>query len=330
MLSVASRALLEACEGLGLDTGALLAAAGLERAVVMDPDARIPAERADSLWVAASEAASDPHLALHAAQALPFGAYKVLDYIVAHAPTVGEGLDRIARYFPLVDSCGVLCIEAGDPLRMVMRSELGPVPPPAQEYTLAAIVLRSRASFGTPWRLEAVELAFDAPSDASEHERIFECPVRFGCPEPALLVPRESFERASEGSEPALLSVLEDHAHRLLAELPPDEPALVGRVRRLLAQELRGGDASIENLARRLGLGARTLQRRLDAHGVRFTELLAEVRTAHAREYLRDPGLSLAEVAWLLGFSDQSAFSRAFKRATGQPPGAWRSAHASA
>lgn len=330
MLSVASRAVLEACEHLGLDTDALLVASGLERATVLDPDARLPAGAADALWMAAAAAASDPQLALHAAEALPFGAYKVLDFIVAHAPTIGEGLRRIARYFPLVDPRGDLSIEPGDPMRMVMRSSLGAVPPAAQEYTLAAIVLRSRASSGIAWRPAAVELSFDPPPDVSEHERIFGCPLRFARPDACLLLSPEVFEQPVVGSEPALLSVLEDHAQRLLAELPADEPALAARVRSCLRKELRGGDASVEHVARHLGLSARTLQRRLDADGARFVELLAEVRAELAREYLRDPGLSLAEVAWLLGFSDQSAFSRAFKRSTGRPPGAWRSAHASA
>lgn len=77
-------------------------------------------------------------------------------------------------------------------------------------------------------------------------------------------------------------------------------------------------------MAKRLALGERTLQRRLDELGVAFVDVLGEVRTELAQAYLREPGVSLAEIAWLLGFSDQSAFTRAFKRWMGVTPGAWR------
>ncbi|MCA9710747.1 MAG: helix-turn-helix transcriptional regulator [Myxococcales bacterium] len=76
----------------------------------------------------------------------------------------------------------------------------------------------------------------------------------------------------------------------------------------------------------RLGLGERTLQRRLEALGIGYADVLAEVRAERACDYLREPGISLAEIAWLLGFSEQSAFTRAFKRWHGRTPGAWRAA----
>ena len=147
---------------------------------------------------------------------------------------------------------------------------------------------------------------------------------RFARPAPRLLVLREHWDRPVHGADPALFSVLEDHAERLLAELPAPEPPLVSRLRAVLREELRGGDVGVEHVARRLALGARTLQRRLEDEGVRFAEVLAELRTELARDYLREPGLSIAEIAWLLGFSEQSAFTRAFKRWVGTTPATYR------
>jgi AraC-like DNA-binding protein len=329
VLSVASRAVLDACARLGLDAEALLVAADLRREQVYDPDARLPADAADALWRHAYAAAGDPRLALHAAESLPFGAYKTIDFVAAHAPTVGEGLRRVARYFPLVDARAHLEIVEGDatsPVSVEMQSPLGSVAPPAQEYTLAALVLRSRASAGVAWALAAVEFTFPRPAEAAEHERIFACPVRFGQARTRLEIPRASWSLPVRGADPALSSVLEDHAQRLVAELPTEDGALLTRLRAVLREELRGGDASIGHVARRLALGERTLQRRLEELGVGFVDVLAEIRGELAREYLREPGMSLAEVAWLLGFSDQSAFTRAFKRWTGVTPGAWRGA----
>ena len=222
VLSVASRAVLDACVRLGLDADALLEAAGLGRAEVYDADARLPAEAADALWRHAYEAAGDPRLALHAAEALPFGAYKVLDFVAAHAPTVGEGLRRVARYFPLVDGRArleILADDPGDAVSVEMQSSRGPIAPPAQEYTLAALVLRLRASAGIAWALQAVELAFPRPDDAGEHQRIFGCPVRFGQARARLWIPRASWELPVRGADPALSTVLEDHARRLVEEI---------------------------------------------------------------------------------------------------------------
>lgn len=328
VLSVASRAVLDACAQLGLDPEATLAATGLSRDQVFDPDARIPADLADALWRHAFEQSNDPNLALHAAQALPFGAYKVLDFVVANAPTVGEGLSRLARYFPLVDGRGGFRVEVDDPVRLVMHMPGDSIPAPAQEYTFAALVSRSRTCAGASWPLKQVEFTFDAPQDTSEHERIFACPIHFARPEARLVIPSSSWDLPVRGADAALFSVLEDHATRLLNELPPHQPPLVTQLKAQLRGELRGGDPTMGKLARGMGMGERTLQRRLKQLGLGYSELLSEVRREMSQGYLREPDVSIAEVAWLLGYSEQSAFTRAFRGWTGQTPGTWRSAHA--
>src|SRR5689334_3526341 len=101
VLTVSSRALLAACEHLGLDTTALLAAVGIERRTIDDPDARLEAMQVSALWTKAYELSRDPVLSLHAAEACPIGAYKVVDYMGANAATVGEAFRYASRYFPL-------------------------------------------------------------------------------------------------------------------------------------------------------------------------------------------------------------------------------------
>lgn len=326
VLSVATRAVLDACAALGLPTDEILAKAGISTALIGDADARIPAERADAVWVHAFALANDPNLALHAAEALPFGAYKVLDFIGANAPTIGEGLSRVARYFPIVDPRGSLSVaHDGGLCRVTMESVLGTLPAPAQEYTLAALVLRSRASVGQSWPLARVEFTFDAPPIVAEHERIFSSEIRFNQTRAAIVVPVEAWETPVSGANAALFGVLEDHASRLLAEVAPLEPpGLLSRLRAVIREELRGGDIQAAHIARRLGLGERTLQRRLRDQELTFVEYLARCREQMAKEYLEEAGISLAEIAWLLGFADQSSFTRAFRRWTGKTPGEWR------
>lgn len=318
--------MLVAYEQLGLDGDVVLEAAGAERSLVDDPDARIPAEVADAIWVQAASRATDPFLALHAAEALPFGAYKVLDFIVANAPTIGTGLERVLRYFDIVDPRASFELVDGDPVVLRFATAIGSPPPAAQDYTFAALVLRSRQSSAAPWPLSRVCFTYPRPDDVSAYERIFACDLRFGEPEAAIVVSRTTWDQPSSGANGALFDVLEDHAKRLHADLPRGEPNLPAEVQSALRGELCGGDVTAASIARKLGMSDRTLQRRLKDLGRPFADILGELRQEAARGYLRQPDVALAEVAWLLGFSDQSAFSRAFKRWEGVSPGAWRRA----
>ena len=327
MLSVASRALLDACAGLGLDTDALLREAELERARVLAPDERLPARAADALWEAAFARSTDAALALHAAEALPFGAYRTVDFLCAHSVDVASAYRRLADYFRLVDERAELVVED----RVVlMRTRAGtPVPPPAQEYTFAALIGRMAVCVAPPWSPARVELTFAAPDDPSEHERVFGAPVVFAASAPRIVFGADAWSARIGSANPALLAVLDDHARRLLAELPAAsaEHDLAAAVRTRVAEALRDAEperASAASVARALGLSERTLQRRLEERGQKFGELRDEARFALARAHLEDSAISLAETAWLLGFSDQSAFTRAFRRWSGLTPGAFR------
>jgi len=115
VLTVSSRAMIAACERLGLDTNALLDAAGIPRQKLEDPDARLEAAAVSALWTKAYEQSGDPVLSLHAAEACPLGAYKVIDWIAANATTVGDAFHYAARYFPLINTAIRLPIDdAGD------------------------------------------------------------------------------------------------------------------------------------------------------------------------------------------------------------------------
>ena len=325
VLAVASRAVLAAVEALGLDGDALLTEVGLERASLDDPDRRIPASAADGLWQAAMARSPDPNLALHAAERLEFGAYRVIDHLAAHAPTLGRSFERIATYFGLVDPRARLEIETRDPLCSITMAASVPgiaIPLAALEYTFAALYLRTRAGLGIDYRPERIELAAAQPEHISEHERVFGCPLRFGCERSVMLIRREHWDHA-RASDPSLFEVLDRHAALLLASLPPASP-LLAELREAIVAELRDGEATLARVGKRLGMSGRTLQRRLDEQQLEFRTVVDQVAGELAKRYLQDRALAIAEVAFLLGFADQSAFTRAFKRWTGVTPGRWR------
>ncbi len=157
ILVTSSRALILACEEMGVDTDSMLQAVGVARGTIEDPDARLPAEQARALWAKAYELSGDPDLSLHAAERLPFGAYKVIDYMAQQAPTVGGGIGRISDYFPLINSAVRLPIEVGT--HRVTFDVVCPDTPemltrPYSEYIFAAVILRTRIASGIDYPLE--------------------------------------------------------------------------------------------------------------------------------------------------------------------------------
>lgn len=326
MLSVSSRAMLDACARLGLDTAPILAAANLDRATIQDPDARIPIEQVDALWRKAYELSGDPNLALHAIEVLPFGAYRVIDFLAASAPTIGDALAKVSDYFPLINMVVCLPYVVGDhhvTFAIEAPSRPATITRPYAEYTLAAVFLRSRMATNQRYPLMRVDFSHPRPADISEHERIFECPVSFGADTSQLVMAREVWDTPRTGSDPTLFAILDTHARMLMEQLPGPSD-LVGRVREAIENELRGGDPKLESISRRLAMSSRTLQRRLRDEGVHFNDLLDAMRFRAAKSYLAQRDVAGAEVAYLLGFAEQSSFNHAFKRWAGQTPTEYR------
>ena len=328
VLTVSSRALLDACGAMGMDTNALLAAAGLTRDAVSDPDTRIPVEKMTALWREAYARAGDPDLALHAVEALPFGAYTVIDFMARTSETIGAALARISRYFPLINTVVELPISyAGDDVRLDMIDRRGDstLPRAYAEYTLAAVFLRTRLAAGIEFPLVRVEFAYEAPPDFCEHARIFGCEVRFGADRTGFVIARSVWDTPVQRSDSGLTEVLERHAQMLMAQLPRVSDA-IARVRAAIQDQLKGGDPSLDNVARSLGTSRRSLQRRLADENLTYARVLDDVRSTMARAYLGQRELSIAEVAYLLGFAEQSSFTRAFRRWTGVSPAEFRRA----
>ncbi len=324
VLPVASRALVGSCRRLGLDIQALLRRAGVDEARLGDPDARLTPDQADALWREAFAAAGDPWLALHAAEATPFGAFPALDYLAASSATLGEALSRVAAYFPLVDPRGRIEVKPAPAAVAVLFRGAGgrALPPPAQEYTLAVLHGRARQVTAAPWRLAEVRFTFPPPARAGEHARVFGLEPRFGAREAALVLPRGAWEMPTRAPDRGLFSLLDGHARRL-AEAASAE-RLPEQARAAIAADLPGREPSLEAVARRLGQSRRSLQRRLGEAGTTFARLAAEVRRQRAEALLSGKEVSVAEVSWLLGFSEQSAFTRAFRRWTGRSPTEYR------
>ena len=318
-------AMVRAAKARGVDVGEVLRAAGLTEEALEDPDARLPGRTVLTIWNALRERTGDPALQLAAPAALPFGAYRVIDYLVATSATVGDGFRRFAKYFGLIaDALTITTTGDGDGWYVCLATaDGGPVPPVYVDYVFAALVTRIRMRIRPGLAVCGVDLRQAEPADATPYGDVFGAPVRFGAPEDRICFTAGEWEAPTELADEALVRLLEDHA-RIIAEGMPQ--ATVG-FRRDVEQAIvaalpSGGSAA--TVARALNVSVRTLQRRLIDAGISFRDLSDTVRRRLAEGYLKDARVSIADVTALLGFSEESAFSRAFHRWTGESPGRWR------
>ena len=173
------------------------------------------------------------------------------------------------------------------------------------------------------WKPHEVRFAHSSPPRPRDHEQFFKAPVCFGAGENALVLPRPVLELSCAAADPALLGMLDRYATERLRRTPASA-TFVDRVRAELSEELHDGDPSAEGLARRLKMSVRTLNRKLAAEETSYRQLLDRLRHRLAVRLLNDRRVSVSEVAFLAGFSELSAFNRAFKRWTGLTPSAFR------
>lgn len=309
---------------------AALRDAAIPDATLSDPDGRLPSEAVAALWREAYRVTQNASLGLHVAESLRPGAYRVTHFIAANSPTVGAAFERLCTFSRWADdSIALKVVAERDRFAVVLdASDTEPCGGLVRaEHTLALLYLgvsrATRVSF-TPERLDLVA---PCPADPGERERVFRCSAHFAQPENRLWFDRRTWNIEVQGANDALLDLLEAHARTLLSRLPA-EPAIVSSVRQVVCRQLSHGAPAIERVARELGVSVRALQRGLAEHATSFSQIVDDTRIATAQALLADRSLSIAEIALMLGFAEQSAFSRAYKRWTGTPPIRARVRHA--
>ena len=309
----------------GHDSAAFLKAQGVDPMMFRSPDARLPHATAAPLWPAAARLTNDPDLGLHVAEGVPPGNYGVLGYVVRTSESLGIGMQRLAQYTRFLHDIAEIKLSVQRD-RAVLSHSIpvpGGLPRPISEYIVATWLLTFRQATGVKWTPLQVRFPHAAPDDTSEHQRIFGCTPEFEYHRNELAFARNLLNIPMAKADAALQQILEAQVVTLIEKLPKGE-ATTDAVRRLLATELGEGQATLEQIAPRLHMSPRTLHRRLEDEGTSFRQVLTEVRRELAARHLSERRLAIGEIAFLLGFSEPSAFHRAFKRWTGHAPLAYR------
>jgi AraC-like DNA-binding protein len=322
---------LRLAEHLGLDCDAALTAAGIDPGVLKDTSRRIPGLQYERLLEHLIDVSGDPLFGLHSARFVQPGSWSVLGYITMNCATVGEAMSRIVPYEKLVGDMGVSRIEAAEEqVRLIWdcRHHNPEVRRHMVEDVLASWLLYARWIADT--QLSPIEVWFEhaqpAEVDLTEYQTLFGCPIRFGQPCNALLVPPQHLQIPLRQADANLLRTLEEHALTLMAGLDKDEPLPV-RVHNALRLLLKDGLPRKERVAEKFHMTERTLQRHLQQAGTSYQEILDQLRRELAEHYLLRSELGIQDIASYLGFSEARSFHRSFKSWTGMTPGEYRERH---
>lgn len=318
-------AVARALDARGVDSAALFRRAGLDPALMRDPNGRYPVSRMVQLWRLAVEASCDPCLGIHAAEHVQPATFHSLGLAVLASQTLEDALVRGARYSRIVSNAVDVYVEH-TPLGVKQALRFREGVPPADEAIdlyIASSLKMGRILTGQEIKPVEVKLRRRAtPEIAAEFRRILATPITFAADENSFTISHAAAQQPLPMANPALARQNDQVVVEYLARF--DGARIAEKVRAELISRLPAGEPSRGDVASALHLSEKTLQRRLKDENASYQAILDETRRELAQQYLREGRVSVCEVTFRLGFSDQSSFTRAFKRWTGTAPGAYR------
>jgi AraC-like DNA-binding protein len=320
--------LLETAAAHGIVPAALALAAGLAPTALDPlPDA-LAASDYIALLDAGSKLARDPHFGLHVGERVRPGTFSVYGLVLLACRDIGQALDQTQRYEQLAHDLGRSRLTPDGALaRYTWTSHY-----PHASRHLAESVFAGIRTFGSwladrPLAPHALAFAHARPHDAdpAEYARVLGTMPDFGAPAHTADFDAALLALPLPAADTGMYPLLQQHAERLLRERAQARSAgIVAQVHAAIVDTLAREPVRLAGIAAALDLSPRTLQRKLADAGATFQQVLDAARYALAMDYLRQDGLSLVDIAFLLGFQEQSAFTHAFREWSGMNPGAWR------
>ncbi len=315
-LARSSLLLLDFAERRGLQRGRLLKAAGLRVDPAEDPDSRIRTANMLKLWRAVIDDLDDPCLGLHVGSSIHAKQLGLVGYAIFHSKNLHSAMHRFSRYVRIISDAVQFEIQESAKeasFTWTVHPALAALRHPV-ETGVALMVALGREITGTNVSPDRVEFPGAPPDDTREYRRYFGCPVEFGRPVARVTSRRQALNLPCKAPDPTLLAYLEELAENKLNPLEGRVERTSDAVRRVLWSMLPGGRPDLWRTAAELDVSVRTLQRRLGEEGSSFSKVLDELRRDLSNELLADRSLSVAEVAFMLGYSEPSAFQRAYRR----------------
>lgn len=309
----------------GLDPKQFMEELDIRPETLRDVRARIPAKLADIAFARAAAQIADPAFALRASECWHPSNLGTMGFAWLSSRTLHTGLKRMERFSRIIGTdFSYHLIEEQAGLRFVHDHGRGddPVGQPMTDFTLSILLTMCRTNFGHELNAAELELRRPLPANPAPWQDFFGCEVNFGAERDSFLLNRESVDMPLPSANIPLANTFDSILAEQMASFVDSD--LLSRSKAYLLRELTSGTPSAQELASALGMSQRSFQRKLGELGLTYQKVLDETRHELARRYLDDQSKSVTEIAFLLGFSEQSAFTRAFRHWSGMSPTVYR------
>jgi len=309
----------------GLDVQGIFAEAGIDLADLQKVDARVPTEQSSKLWEVATERTGNPAIGLINPDVPRPNNFDVVGFTMISSPTLRAALERFARYMRVVSDAASIDledVEEGVRLRFGLFGGSYPIPRQRMEYDLLTILTFSRWVSARKIIPLTMNLVWKQPADLKPYQEAFQCPLVFDADFDGFVFAHGDLDFALPAHNPMVAAMHDNLVMERMARM--DGQSIAHRVREQIIVALPDGEPRREQIASALNLSDRTLQRRLREENTSYDRLLDTTRCELAQQYLARSTISVAEVAYLLGFADQSNFFRACKRWFEISPGQYR------
>jgi AraC-like DNA-binding protein len=312
-------------ESYDIDPVPLFQQVHIDPAHFKDPTARITQSSSNELWERAAKAINDPNFALSLGELWHPSHMHALGYAWLASSSLRTALNRLVRYIKVVsDTTVVRLVEKDNKLSVIVSNATRKKAPGwYSDGDLSIVLAMCRANYGDKLAPEKVTFRHHKPESSAEYYECFRCPVEFDAQQNSIIFTDKVVDKRLSGSNPMLAQLNDQVMVKYLAKL--DENDIVTRVKATIIELLADGRLSDGKAAETLYMSNRTLQRKLQEQGTSFKKILTDVRQELALKYIQNEQMTLTELSFQLGFSEMSAFSRAFKNWTGKSPREFRS-----
>jgi len=320
-LATAIHPLWSLLEEYGQDPEPLFRRAEIDPALLKNPNARLPVHSCNVAWLRASSRIADPCFGVKAGEHWHPSMFGALGFAWLASTSLRTALGRLERYTDLVLERGAVEVRdgRGGDVTVTLSYQGSPFTLPALADAMLSLLLRlCRLNAGDSLNPKRVTLFHSAPADAGPYFTYFRCPVEFDADRDSLTLDKKVVDQPLPSANPHLADLNDQEIIRYLARCCGDRVS--DRVQATIIEQLASGAVSADKVAQALHVSTRTLHRQLQGEGTTFKGLLEETRRKLAATYLRDEDISLTEISFMLGFSEPSAFTRAYRRWTGQSP----------
>ena len=286
---------------------------------------RVLFSRFQTLLDQAVELTGDSLLGLHLGEQIKPGYFSALGYVAMCSENLGQAMQKHLRYQNLVTDIGLVSLEEheGD-IHVVWRPQVEGVDRHTVENIFSAWICFGRWICGLDLKPIRILFQHQSSEDMSEYERIFKCPIRFGETRSAIIIPKSFLSNSLVQADSQLAHQFERQAEVLSKKLVQEQDEFLKQLKIFVIQHLPKGGVTLESVTKQFEMTTRTFQRQLTKRGHTFSEILDLARKELALEYIKDVNINLVELTFLLDFSDQPSFQRAFKRWLGVSPGQYR------